>query len=187
MSNSYASNRLTRAVAAALCLMCAAGAAMAGAGPDGPPPGDGPGPHGCGQSWHPGPPGPPGMGGMGGPMGFLGEDHPPPYLMGMKLSDEQEDKVFSILHAAAPEFREHMKAARKARDALRELGQSSAYDANKAAVLAQSEASAESQLSLLHARTDHDIFLLLTQEQRTQIADKRRQHEGHPDREAPPR
>jgi periplasmic protein CpxP/Spy len=120
-------------------------------------------------------------------MGFLGEDHPPPYLMGIKLTDEQEDKVFSILHAAAPEFREHVKAARKAREALHDLGQSSAYDANKAVVLAQSEASAESQLSLLHARTDHDIFLVLTQEQRAQIADKRRQHDDHGDRGAPPR
>jgi periplasmic protein CpxP/Spy len=119
-------------------------------------------------------------------MGFFDGDRPPPYLMGIKLTEEQEDKIFSIEHAAAPQFREHLKAARKAREALRDIGQSTAYDSNKAAALAQSEASAESQLALLHARTDHDIFLVLTAEQRAQLADRRHQHDGRSDAEPPP-
>jgi periplasmic protein CpxP/Spy len=177
MKHWYASNRVAPAVAAALCLLCAGGSAMGGAGADGPP-GPMAGPHGCEQDGRRGPPGPP---------EFFGEDHPPPYLMGIKLTEEQQDKIFAILHAAAPESREHMKAARKAREALRDMIQSTAYDNNKASVLAQSEASAMSQLGLLHARTEHDIFLLLTPEQRTQIAERRRQHDGHPDGEPPPR
>jgi Spy/CpxP family protein refolding chaperone len=128
---------------------------------------------------------------MPGFMGPFGDDRPPPYLMGLKLSEEQQDKVFSIMHAASPELREHMKAARKAREALHDLGESDAFDSGKAAALAQAEASAESKLVLLHTRTDHDILMVLTPEQRAQIAERRREHgvrlENHADRDPPPR
>jgi Spy/CpxP family protein refolding chaperone len=102
---------------------------------------------------------------------FGGEDRPPPYLIGVRLSEDQQDKVFGILHAAAPEMRERSKAARKAREALRELGQSAEYDAAKAASLAQALGSAEGQLALLRARTDREIFVLLTPEQRARVAE----------------
>jgi periplasmic protein CpxP/Spy len=163
-------------LAATLCLVCAASVALGapgasgplGAGAGGPPGADGrQGPRGCGPEWHRGPPGP--------LIGF-GEDRPPPYLMGVNLSEDQQDKVFAILHAAAPQLRERMKAARKARDALRELSESADYDNGKATSLAQAQASAESQLTLLRTRTDHDIYLVLTPEQRTQIAERRREH-----------
>jgi Spy/CpxP family protein refolding chaperone len=106
---------------------------------------------------------------------MLGELPPPPYLMGIKLSDEQGDKIFALLHAASPKFRDQMKAARKARDALHELGESSSFDDAKAQSLSQALAASESQLSLLHTRLDHEIFMTLTPEQRTQIADRKRQ------------
>jgi periplasmic protein CpxP/Spy len=114
----------------------------------------------------------------------FGEERPPPYLMGIDLTEEQQDRLFAILHAAAPELREHMKAARKAHEALRDLGQSTAFDDGKAAALAQTAASAESQLALLRTRTDHEIFMVLTPEQRTHLAEGRREHDSHG---APPR
>ncbi|HUA24890.1 MAG TPA: Spy/CpxP family protein refolding chaperone [Steroidobacteraceae bacterium] len=126
-----------------------------------------------------GPPGPP----MGfGPMGF-GEDRPPPYLIGINLSEAQQDKVFAILHAAAPQLREHEKAARKAREALHRLGQSADYDGGKATGLAQAQADADGQLELLRARADHDIYLLLTPDQKSKLAAHERErhaHEGAP-------
>jgi Spy/CpxP family protein refolding chaperone len=107
--------------------------------------------------------------------------------MDTALSEDQQDKVFAILHAAAPELREHMKAARKAREALGELSHSTAFDSGKAEALAQTQAEAESQVALLRARTDHDIYLVLTPDQRAHIADREhehadRAHEGHPPR-----
>jgi periplasmic protein CpxP/Spy len=167
---------------ALLSLVCAAGAAMGAAGADGPQDAAGPPradfhqrPQGCGPDGHQGPPA----------MGF-GEDRPPPYLMGVNLSEDQQDKVFAILHAAAPQLREHMKAARKARDALRDLSESSDYDNGKATTLAQAQASAESQLTLLRTRTDHDIYLVLTQEQRTQVAQRQRERHAHEGAPPPP-
>jgi periplasmic protein CpxP/Spy len=107
------------------------------------------------------------------------EGRPPPYLMDLALTEGQQDKVFAILHAAAPLLREQAKAERKARDALRELTQSAQYDDGQATLLAQAQAKAESQLSLVRARVDHEVYLLLTAEQRTQITDRQREWVSH--------
>jgi periplasmic protein CpxP/Spy len=158
--------RISSAAAAIACLVCSMTLAAPG---EGPPMG-------------------PDFGRGGPPFGPPGEDRPPPYLMGLHLSEDQDDKVFAILHAAAPEMRERFKAARKARESLRELGQSAQYDAAKAASLAQALGSAESQLALLRVRTDRDIFMLLTPDQRTRLAEKPREGEPHgKDGPPPPR
>lgn len=184
MTSSFATTRLTRGVLSTLGLAFVAGAAPAASAADGPAH-DGPkDPHACAPDRHPGPPGMPGSMGFQGPMDVLA-DRPPPYLMGVNLTEEQQDKVFSILHAAAPEFREHMKAARKAHDALRDLGQSVTYDNGKAATLAQAAASAQSQVELLRTRVDHEIYMLLTPEQRARIAEKRRERDAHGEPPAP--
>ncbi len=152
-----------------------AGAAFAGDMPRGN--------RGCDSEQH-GPPGPPPMVPGFGP-GFA-DDRPPPYLMDAALSDDQQDKMFSIMHTAAPEIRERSRAARKAREGLRELGQSAEFDSGKAAALAQALAAAESQLALLMARTDHDIYLVLTPEQRAHLAERARDRASHPHEGPPP-
>jgi periplasmic protein CpxP/Spy len=170
MSKSYA-----MLIQGAAAILMFAGSPAIGATGDAPPR-DGPKePRGCMQGRRPEPFAPPGMPGL---LGF-GEERAPPYLQGIDLTEEQQDKVFSILHAAAPELREHMKAARKAHEALHELGQSAAYDSAKAASLAQSEASAQSQLLLLKTRTDHEIFMIHTSEQRERLTERRREHDSH--------
>jgi protein CpxP len=153
------SMRISTAAAAIACLVCSMTLAAPG---EGPPMG-------------------PDFGRGGPPFGPPGEDRPPPYLMGLHLSEDQDDKVFAILHAAAPEMRERFKAVRKARESLRELGQSA-----KAASLAQALGAAEGQLALLRARTDRDIFMLLTPDQRTRLAEKPRDGEPHGKEGAPP-
>ncbi len=173
-------------VLAALGLICAGGAGAA----------DSPNAGGeCGQDSRepPGPPGPRGgpgdHGGWPGPWGGGpgwpgGPGWAAPPDGSISLTEEQQDKVFAILHAAEPALREHMKAARKARDALRDLGQSADFDAAKATQLAQAQAAAESQLSLLRTRTDHDIYLVLTPEQRTHL--ERRRDTGPQGHDGPP-
>jgi periplasmic protein CpxP/Spy len=161
-----------RAFVAAACLVCSAGVSLADTPGDGQPPMDGPrGPYAFGPDGGARPFGPPG----GHDPNMLREIPPPPYLRGIKLSEEQGDKIFALLHAASPKFRDQMKAAHKAREALHELGESNSFDDAKAQSLSQALASSESQLSLLHTRLDHDVFLTLTPEQRTQIADRKRQ------------
>jgi periplasmic protein CpxP/Spy len=131
----------------------------------------------CAMAFHP--PGPP----MGPPPGT---QHLPPFLMGVTLTEDQQDKVFAILHAAEPALREQEKAVRKARDGLRDLGRSAQFDAGSAATLAQALGKAEGQLTLLRVRADHDVFSLLTAEQKTEISHLESQRESHREFLLPP-
>jgi protein CpxP len=135
----------------------------------------------CAMAFHP--PGPP----MGPPFvgPQFGTQHQPPYLMGVTLTEDQQDKVFAILHAAEPALREQEKAVRKARDGLRDLGRSAQFDAGSAATLAQALGKAESQLTLLRVRADHDVFAVLTTEQKTEISHLESEHESHRPAEHP--
>jgi protein CpxP len=119
----------------------------------------------------PRPPGPEFGGFLGG--GFGG---PPPFLAGLKLTDEQQDKVFAIVYAAAPAMREQVKALRKAHEALRDINASPQYDENRVKGLADSAAKADSQLTVLRVRTEHEIYALLTPEQKKQLEERRREH-----------
>jgi protein CpxP len=147
-------------------------AAMAAPPPDGKMDGHGAG---CDREMH-GPPGGP----MGGPPpGMFGGDRPPPYLMELNLTEDQQDKVFAIMHASAPAMRDQFKAVRKAREALHDLGRAAQFDSGNAGSLAQALGKAESQLALLQARNDHDIFAVLTDEQRKELADHEHEHGPH--------
>jgi Spy/CpxP family protein refolding chaperone len=108
----------------------------------------------------------------------------PAFLEGLKLTEEQEDKVFAILHAAAPALREQAKAARKAHEGLDELGTSPQYDEARAKALTDAAGKAESQLALLHIRAEHDVYSILTAEQRAELAaghkSRAHEHDGGP-------
>lgn len=117
-----------------------------------------------------------------GPPGF-GFGASPPFLAGLHLTDDQQDKVFAILYAAAPAMRDRSKALRKAHEALRDLNQSPQYDENRVKELADSAAKADSELTVLRVRTEHEILALLTAEQRKQLEERRhemgpRDHDG---------
>ena len=103
----------------------------------------------------------------------------PAFLEGLKLTEEQEDKVFAILHAAAPGLRVQAKAAAKANEGLRELGTSAQLDDARAKALTDAAGKAESQLELLHIRAEHEIYLILSTQQRAEFADRRRSRGTH--------
>jgi periplasmic protein CpxP/Spy len=133
-----------------------------------------------------GPPPPPGAGFGGFPGGGFGFGGPPPFLAGLKLTDEQQDKVFAIVYAAAPALREQAKALRKAHEALHDINESPQYDENKVKGLAESAAKADSQLTVLRVRTEHEIYALLTPEQRKQLEERHHERESR-DHDGPPR
>ena len=119
--------------------------------------------------------------------GFPGEGWggPPPFLAGLHLTEDQQDKVFAIVHAAAPALREQEKALRKAHEALRDLNESARFDEGRVQGLADTAAKADSQLMVLRARTEHEILALLTPEQLKQLQEHR--HERGPrDHDSPP-
>src|ERR1700688_4100551 len=119
----------------------------------------------------------PGFGGF--PGGVRAWDAPPPYLAGLTLTEEQQDKVFGILYAAAPAIREQAKALRKGPERLGELTPTAQNQETRAKALADTSAKADSQLVLLRARAERDIYLLLTPEQRMRMLDRRRERLTH--------
>jgi Spy/CpxP family protein refolding chaperone len=125
----------------------------------------------------------PGGHGPGGP----GPDMPfgRMHMHGLKLTDAQQDKLFAIMHAQAPERREHGKAIRKAHEALHELGRADKFDDAKAAALSRDLGQAVAAEALLQARTEAQALAVLTPEQREQLRQRRtrgRDAEGPPDR-----
>jgi Spy/CpxP family protein refolding chaperone len=153
-------------VAAALLAACLATPAFAAGEPDAPPPAGRPGPD---VDHERGPDGPgdrlPGM-----PFG-----HAP--LHRLKLTEAQQDKLFAIMHAQAPQRREHDKAIRKAHEALRELGRADKFDDARAGALSRDLGQAVAAEALLQARTEAQILAVLTPEQREQL---RQLHQHRP-------
>ena len=161
-SNPLTLKRLLIAVAVAGALPLAALAQPA--------PGDGPGMGpGMGMHQHRGEGRPEGMrGGMGEGMHGMHHGHGASFLRGLDLSEAQKDKIFAIHYAQMPQMREKFKIVRKSHEDLRALTTSPQYDDAKAKALADAGARAMADIALLKARSEHDIYALLTPEQKAQ-------------------
>ncbi|WP_159696819.1 Spy/CpxP family protein refolding chaperone [Massilia sp. 9I] len=90
----------------------------------------------------------------------------PHFLRGVDLSEAQQDRLFAIMHEAAPKRREIDKARRKAHEALREAAASASFDDAKAAAAAQALGQAVAADELLRVRTEAQAMALLTPQQR---------------------
>jgi Spy/CpxP family protein refolding chaperone len=103
----------------------------------------------------------------------------PRFLHGLKLTEDQQDKVFAIEHAAAPALRDQAKALRKAHEGLRGLAMSASYDDTKAKALTDAVAKASAQLMLLRLRGEHDLYMVLTPEQKAELEQRRQRWQSH--------
>jgi len=170
-SNTFTLKRMVLAAALAGALPLAA---LAQPAPGGDGPGMGPG---MGMHQHRGEGRPDGMrGGMG--MGEGMHGHGAGFLRGLDLTDAQKDKIFAIHYAQMPQMRDKFKIVRKSHEDLRALTTSPQYDDAKAKALADAGARAMADIALLKARSEHDIYALLTPEQKAQ-AEKNRQNFRH--------
>jgi len=106
-----------------------------------------------------------GHGGM-----FGGDGGVPHALRHLRLTEAQQDKIFTIMHNQAPQARELHKAMHKAHHALHDLVATGPYDDAKAKALSESLGKALTESALLHARTHHQILDVLTPEQRQELA-----------------
>jgi periplasmic protein CpxP/Spy len=93
----------------------------------------------------------------------------PPMLEHLQLNEAQQDKIFAIMHAQAPQAHELGKAIRNAHRGLHELVTGASYDDAKAKALTDALGKAVAESALLHARTHHQIFEVLTPEQRESL------------------
>ncbi len=109
----------------------------------------------------------------------------PSHLHGLDLSDAQAARIAGIYRSLFEQMREKGAEAAQARDALRDLALTDAYDEAKAKTLADAAAGAMADIASAHARADHAVFLLLTPEQRTRL--KERANRPMPGFRPPPR
>lgn len=103
----------------------------------------------------------------------------PPFVHGLELTEAQRDAIFNIMHAQVPLLRDKMKSLHKSQEALHALTLSSQYDETKAKVLAEAVADDMAVLSLLRAQSEHQIYVLLTPEQRKQAAEIKAKFDFH--------
>lgn len=95
----------------------------------------------------------------------------PPFLRGLDLTDAQQDKVFAVLHSQMPAARERMRDVQQARRQLDELTRSERFDDARARALADTIAHATADLDLLRARSEAQIWQVLTAEQRLRASE----------------
>ena len=98
-----------------------------------------------------------------------------PFLRGLRLSEEQRDKIFAIEYAQMPEAREQRKAIEHARRDLHQMVASGQYDEARARSLTESLGRAVAREAQLRAQAGAKIMQVLTPEQRKQIADREAQ------------
>lgn len=150
-------------IAAALLAACCAAAYAGDQGPENDPGMRGPEMHGPGMR------GPEGRGpeGRGPGFGRFGRE--------LQLSEAQQDRLFAIEHAAAPQRRQQEKAVRQAHETLRMLRDAAPFDEAKAGAASRELGQAIAARALLDARVHAQSMAVFTPEQREQLRQRRPQ------------
>ncbi len=93
-------------------------------------------------------------------------------LHGLKLSEEQRDKVFAVLHAQAPQLRANAKERRNASKELRVLTLAENYDEARAQALSENISRAIAANAMIRSRSANEIYQALTPEQRQLVRER---------------
>jgi len=100
--------------------------------------------------------------------GRHGGERGPGMMRELNLTEAQQDKMFELRYAMAPKMREEMKAIRAASESLRDMADKGEYDEAKVKSLTETRAQAMSRMAQLRAKNQHEVYQLLTAEQRDQ-------------------
>jgi Spy/CpxP family protein refolding chaperone len=106
-----------------------------------------------------------------GPRGEQRGAHGGPHLLPpfIRLSEQQQDKLFELRHAQQPALRIQFKELRNAHEQLRVLALADNYDETRAKQIVARALQASGEIEMMHARLQHAAFALLTPEQRKRI------------------
>ena len=104
--------------------------------------------------------------------------HLPPEVA---LTESQRDQIFAIKHKQAALLYEQSKIVRKAHIDLRKLATSDQYDDEKAKAITEKVGKALVNIIFLRVQEKHQIYALLTAEQRNILSLRHADHAaGHP-------
>ena len=97
---------------------------------------------------------------------------------GLNLSDEQDGKVFNLIHAQQPKLHENDQLIRSNRKALMDLATARSFDTAKAEALSQAIGQAIASNLLIRTQTDQQIYQLLTNDQKKLLEERRKKFEN---------
>lgn len=114
----------------------------------------------------------------------------PPYLRGLKLTEQQEDKIFAIVQAQASAQYQKSKALKAAHQGLQTLAQGGEISPASARSAADKLGQAFADVTFLRLQTDNQIRAVLTPEQRNLLSKRPlpgpdEQHGGFHEMEGP--
>ncbi len=98
--------------------------------------------------------------------GHFGQSGTPHHFKALNLTQDQQDKIFTIVHEQAPAKYAQHKQQRETMEALRTLAQADKFDEAKAQQLADQLGKLEKEKTLSRIKTEAKINALLTPEQR---------------------
>lgn len=101
----------------------------------------------------------------------------PHHLAALNLSEAQQDKVFELMHAQMPTARQADKQRLQLTEELHKLSSSDTYNEAKAKQLSEKLAAIEKEVALNRATTNHQVYQILTPEQRKQLNEMKSRHE----------
>lgn len=114
------------------------------------------------------------------PLPFSSETKPlTPFLLGLDLTESQQDKIFELLHSQEPAMRTQRKTILKARAEINRLAATDHYNAAEVRRQADKLAGAIADSVVLRTEIDAKIHALLTPEQRKHMDEVRARFEAY--------
>lgn len=101
----------------------------------------------------------------------------------LNLTDTQRSELKQLVEKSRPQIREYRNQIRQAKESLMKSMMNGQYNESKVKTWAQQQADAMEKLVVLRAQTQHQIYMILTQEQRDTLRQMMRDRMGkrHPD------
>jgi protein CpxP len=97
-------------------------------------------------------------------------------LKALDLTAAQQEQVKAIMEKQKPLREARMKEMHESRQALREATRSDAYDSAKVREIANKQAALHADMTVLRVETMHQVYALLTPEQKQKWDAKRSRH-----------
>lgn len=87
-------------------------------------------------------------------------------LRKLDLTEEQQDKVFELMHEQKPAMRDKMKEMRQARQAIHEVVLSDKYDPKQVSLLADKQGKLVAEMIKMRTKNFNQVYSMLTPEQK---------------------
>ncbi|PPC87583.1 MAG: hypothetical protein CTY37_03255 [Methylotenera sp.] len=110
--------------------------------------------------------------------GHSGKADMPHHFKALNLTQDQQDKVFAIMHEQAPAKYAQHKQQRETMEALHTLAQADTFDEAKAQQLTDQLGKLEKEKALSRIKTEAKINAILTPEQRQKAREFKSSHRG---------